>query len=426
MRRTNQKQVTLFDIAQAGGLSLSAVSLALNDRPGVSPATRARVMELARTLGYQFKTPPPLAEPAPSPSRAIQTIGLLFSAGAAAPPDCTQSPDSTQSADCTQSPDYTQSPIHQSRYLRAFSAGIIPAVQAACRMMRLNCIPAPLDLDRDFRPLRLPPLLETGPVDGFLIAGFPLDDEISHGYEISRGCEISRMLDRRGLPVVLLETACPTRDYSAVLYDHFQAGFDAAEYLIGKGHRRIGCLGGHPQDAPALRQRRLGCLQALEARGLPLACADFPPHLPQPQAAAATSAAAAALALLRQDPSISALVCLAGEFAAAVIAGFDQAGICVPNDVSVIAFDDGDMPQSAPAAPSARRLPRLHRPTAASSATSASPALTTLRVSIPGMALLAVQMLLNQALPEDRDCVLTYFRPALVERASVIEGTGGV
>lgn len=43
-----KSKVTIFDVAKASGVSSSAVSYALNGKPGVSEATRAKVLEVAR------------------------------------------------------------------------------------------------------------------------------------------------------------------------------------------------------------------------------------------------------------------------------------------------------------------------------------------------------------------------------------------
>ena len=47
------KNVTLFDLADALGISTGTVHRALHDHPGVSAATKARVLQMAQTLGYR-------------------------------------------------------------------------------------------------------------------------------------------------------------------------------------------------------------------------------------------------------------------------------------------------------------------------------------------------------------------------------------
>jgi len=104
-----------------------------------------------------------------------------------------------------------------------------------------------------------------------------------------------------------------------------------------------------------------------------------------------------AVKLVQHNRQITALACATDDIAIASISGLSQAGISVPGDVSVIGFDDIEMAEST------------------------VPALTTMRVNKHSMGRMAVQILLNHALLETRDCVNSYFRPMLVERASVIE-----
>jgi LacI family transcriptional regulator len=48
-----EKKVALMDVAHALGLSIGTVDRALHNRPGVNPMTRAKVLQMARTLGYR-------------------------------------------------------------------------------------------------------------------------------------------------------------------------------------------------------------------------------------------------------------------------------------------------------------------------------------------------------------------------------------
>src|SRR5918912_1374474 len=49
----SRRRPTIADVARRAGVSPAAVSFAVNDRPGVSPATRDRILEAARELGWQ-------------------------------------------------------------------------------------------------------------------------------------------------------------------------------------------------------------------------------------------------------------------------------------------------------------------------------------------------------------------------------------
>lgn len=66
-------EVTIFDVAQAAGVSITTVSRILNDKPDVSKATRQRVMQVIKELGYT-----PHAQAQRLAARKSRTIGLLF------------------------------------------------------------------------------------------------------------------------------------------------------------------------------------------------------------------------------------------------------------------------------------------------------------------------------------------------------------
>lgn len=53
------QRVTIADIARRAGVTFAAVSLAVNGRPGVSDATRERIMQIARELRWEPSPAPP-------------------------------------------------------------------------------------------------------------------------------------------------------------------------------------------------------------------------------------------------------------------------------------------------------------------------------------------------------------------------------
>jgi DNA-binding LacI/PurR family transcriptional regulator len=50
---TSRSRPTIADVARRAGVSLAAVSFAVNDRPGVAPETRARILAAAQELGWR-------------------------------------------------------------------------------------------------------------------------------------------------------------------------------------------------------------------------------------------------------------------------------------------------------------------------------------------------------------------------------------
>src|SRR5664280_595260 len=73
-RGAGHKVATLADVAAAVGLSPAAISLALRGKPGVSKATRERVMEASRSLGYRPRSGAPRRQKAMTVTLVIRAI----------------------------------------------------------------------------------------------------------------------------------------------------------------------------------------------------------------------------------------------------------------------------------------------------------------------------------------------------------------
>ncbi len=143
-----------------------------------------------------------------------------------------------------------------------------------------------------------------------------------------------------------------------------EASAEAANYLEALGHRRIGFIAGPTQHRSA-HERRAGFLSALEKRGVTL-----PPELLVDGAFTFESGVACAEALLAQRPRPTAIFAGNDEMAAGVYKAAFRLKIAIPEELSVIGFDDS---------PVASRL---------------SPSLTTIRLPIRDMARLAASRLI--------------------------------
>jgi LacI family transcriptional regulator len=180
-------------------------------------------------------------------------------------------------------------------------------------------------------------------------------------------------LASRGLPTAQVATGSPAGSSHAVSIDDIGAAAAVTRHLIGLGHRRIGFIGGDPnQSASTLRQQ--GYADALREAGLPadpalIAAGDFTYR----------SGLAAAEALLALPDRPSAIFASNDDMAAAVVAVAHRRGLDVPRELSVCGFDDTAM------------------------ATTIWPELTTVRQPIAGMARAAVALLakaLDSAAPD--------------------------
>jgi LacI family transcriptional regulator len=242
--------------------------------------------------------------------------------------------------------------------------------------MGINLMYANLPVNGENYPLEIPPLLEKGEVDGLLLAGAFIDENLS------------RILEHRSYPLVLIDSYSDECIFNAVLSDNISGAYQATEYLVRKGHRQIGFVGGHAQAYPSFRERRDGYLKAL---------ADFEIYQPHFADCSANRSeiASATLGLITQNKQITGLVCMNDETAITAMYALIEAGFRVPQDISIIGFDDIYLAETV------------------------VPSLTTMRVNKQGMGQLAVQLLLNQIFQREGGWITSIFRPSLIERNSV-------
>ncbi|MBK8988956.1 MAG: LacI family DNA-binding transcriptional regulator [Chloroflexi bacterium] len=334
-------KVTINTIAEACQVSPSTVSLVLNGKPGVSTETRTRVLEAARTLGYL-----PSLSPTPARNRQLTAVGLVVKSEPGLLP--------------TANPFYSQ---------------IITGVDDACRDMGINLLFAMLPVDENNLPPRLPPLMENSNLDGLLMVG-AFVDQTMHAF-----------LGQRNLPIVLVDGYSDTERFDMVVSDNFRAAYQAVEYLIAGGHRHIGLVGSEPGCYPSLLERRNGYLRALKEQNSPHTyLADF--NVNRSQGEAET------LRLLQENPQISALFCVNDNVALGALRAARQIGRRVPQDLSIVGYDDTYL------------------------ATSISPTLTTMRVDTLAMGRAAVHLLALRLAKPDAARTTVIIHPELVERES--------
>lgn len=147
-------------------------------------------------------------------------------------------------------------------------------------------------------------------------------------------------LEMDRMPTVLLNIE-PTTDTSApvVLPHEVQAGRDAAQALVSAGHTDIHLIGvgTSPDDVPAIslagRQRLRGILAVLGEHGLQPASGHLASQWLPPDGFAIVRDL-----LLRTTPG--AVICFNDRLAMGAYEAFQEAGLRIPQDVSVISFDD--------------------------------------------------------------------------------------
>ena len=197
------------------------------------------------------------------------------------------------------------------------------------------------------------------------------------------------------IPAVLVAPGGDGLGTPTVWFDDFAAALNVMQHLIRRGHRRIGFVTGHPAHGAA-RQRFAGYRQALDAVGIP-----FDPSLVVEGRFDFASGLVAAQTLLNSPDRPTAIFASNDEMAAAVVRAAQERSLAVPQDVSVVGFDDSLLAEAM------------------------SPPLTTVRQPVEDMAMAAIDLLLETVRKRlagdlDRPDNRT-FGHAFKERASVLD-----
>ncbi len=206
---------------------------------------------------------------------------------------------------------------------------------------------------------------------------------------ISENDELARLCDELGCRYVRMGSANLDDPDHMVASNDREAVREATAYLIEQGHRVIGLIEG-PYGFRSAAERRAGFEDALKAAGIKL-----PRSLFAQGNYVFESGISAATRLLDVAPRPTAIMASNDEMAAGVIHAARQRGLSVPEDLSVIGFDDTAI------------------------AAHIWPPLTTVRWPIMSMARSAALKLVGDTLDPDRPPEPSQFLSALVRRYSV-------
>jgi len=316
------KKIRLEDLAQLAGVSIATVSRALNDSPSVNEQTKREIWNLARKNGYNLRPTMPT-----SLERAVATISIII------PPP--------QGRD-----GWLMDPFFQE---------LIGAVGEAARERKCDLLishAAPQGYDDLSR------MLEYNQSQGVIILG--------QSYLHER---LNRLV---GHPTrfVVWGGELPGQKYCSVGTNNVRGGKRATAHLARLGRKRIAFLG--DTEAPEIGQRYDGYLLALEEADLPVDS-----ELVLPAHFKIESAEAAIDSLVSRGIKFDAIFASSDMIALGAIRALQRQRLLVPEDVSVVGYDDV-------------QLARFNQP-----------AITTIRQDLSKAGSLMVAKLLNSSSPQD-------------------------
>jgi LacI family transcriptional regulator len=275
------RRVTIDDVAEMAGVSYQTVSRVINDKPEVSPTTRARVQQVISTLGYR---PSRVARSLATARTA--TIGLVV-------PDIAN----PYFSDIAHG-------VEQSGYEQGYS------------LLLCNTNEEP---QREVDVLHV---LDDKQVDGVIVCGLrqtggPLRAALAR---LPAAVLVNRQLEGLALP--------------AVMVDDVTGGYLATSHLLTSGHRAVGFVAG-PIASDSGKRRAQGYARALaehNIRGAP----DWLRHCAPVVADGERTAAA----LLEAHAELTALFCYNDLVAAGALQACKRIGRKVPDDIAIVGFDD--------------------------------------------------------------------------------------
>lgn len=284
------RRVTSQQVAKKAGVSRTTVSFVLNDVPGtnISEETRARVLRAAAELGYV-----PNAAARSLVSGQTLTIGLVVSHAEHLQVDA-YIPQLLYSISHTS---------HQHGY-----RVLLETVEDVSRT------DAYLELVRGQR------------IDGLIVLNLRSDDK-----------QLPELI-RRNFPVVLIgfrQWEGLEEKIFAVETDDLAASRQATQHLIALGHTRIAHITFSPENYYATQSRHRGYRLAIEAAGL-----EYNPVLVQFGNYSAASGYTAMQRLLNRKPYPTALFAGNDTIALGAMAAIHEKGLCIPQDIAVVGYDD--------------------------------------------------------------------------------------
>lgn len=278
---------TLKEVADAAGVSPATVSLVLNDRPGIGPETRERILEIAARLGYEQRKA--------KAKGAVRTRAIRFLRIA--------------------KHGHIINPNH-----RVFIADYIDGLEreSKTRDFRLE-----LHTIEGFEPELALESLDPEAFEGVVVLGTELDEK---DMELFRDAP---------LPVVFIDTYHPYLGFDFVDMDNDSSVFAVVDYLYREGHRRVGLVKGSIETRN-FRAREKAFLESAAAFGLAVGAKDV--FAIDSTFDRGSEDMARLLAGRAELPT--ALFCVNDIIAYGCAQALKESGRKVPDDVSLVGFDD--------------------------------------------------------------------------------------
>ncbi|MDL2206397.1 LacI family transcriptional regulator [Eubacteriales bacterium OttesenSCG-928-N13] len=209
-------RATIRDIAQATGLSITAVSLVLNNRPNkISAASQQAIRETAERMRYVSNQQKRMT--------AVKRIAVVV-------------------------PDLVNF------FFSSLISGVDSAISEGGHHLMIG-----FTNNNPQREQNVVRSMYAQGVDGIIITTSTVTT--TSGYR--------QLFQNSSVPVILVDRVHPSFSYSSMTYNHQKGAYFAVKHLLDLGHRRIACLSGDGEQSYSTSRRMRGYLLAFEEAGLP-------------------------------------------------------------------------------------------------------------------------------------------------------------
>jgi DNA-binding LacI/PurR family transcriptional regulator len=335
-KRTNDRRVYQRDIAKHAGVSISTVSRVLGNAGGISESVQQKVLAAAAALGYEKADDDKTVQ--------LRNVALLTS-------------------------------LSISPSLDPFHAAVLSGVEMACDEQEIHFSYASFSSDGGNSD-KILSRLQQNSVDGILLLS--LDDRT-----------LVEQVRALNVPIVTINMDTPEAAEDAFLPDNYQGACLAMRHLIASGHRRI--LHITQSRRRTIRRRTEAYKDTLREAGI----AYDPQLVVEVEINAEQTYKMMTQHLSQGGVDYTAVFCANDLSAMGFMRAAQEFGLNIPNDVSVIGFDD------------------------ISAVAFLSPPLTTIRIDARQLATLALRRLIDRAADPKLIPIRVFLGCKLIERGSV-------
>ena len=281
---------TMLDVSRKAGVSKSTVSRVLNGKGRISEATRQAVFKAIEELDYR---PDIIAQSLSN--QATNTIGLIIPRG-----------------------------YNMSKYLTELIDAVQEMANQAGKFLMITQLDGN-DISCGINSIRN---LVDRRCDGILYY------KSSHIEDEDTQNQLDKLIDDLPIPLVVLNYHLPNKPNHCVWYDHVATGRLAVDYLIAQGHRQIAYISGS-LNLQTARIRLQAYQNALKEAGI-----DFDPLLLVEGDGNYGGGYNACNQLIQRKLNFTAICCYNDVTAVGVLKALREHGMSVPEDVSLVGFDN--------------------------------------------------------------------------------------